>query len=1338
MSVAIIPRKDGPILSPDASPWYHVSMKSLLGASWARITIACLYLFGLGGLEAAEPLYEPKNLAAWCIVPFDNQKRTPEQRAAMVAKMGITKVAYDWRSKHVPEFEAEILAYKKHGIEYFAFWTQHDEAFRLFEKYQLHPQIWMMMSGKGDTQEAKIKSAAEGLLPTLAKATKIGSKVAIYNHGGWNGEPENMVAVCAYLKTHHAVTHIGIVYNLHHGHGHLARLDEALKLMLPHMLCLNINGMDIDGDAKGRKILPVGAGTQDLKVLRQVRASGYAGVIGILNHTSEDAEGRLLDNLDGLRWLVPQLDDLPPGSKPKYRTFGVGKPALAKPTLVVADEAPKGEPSLSVEFGKALRGGQVVEASPDAFRWPVSVEARVRLDSKQGFNIIVAGGPKSSPRHWELYSHSGTGFFSVYLPGRGGNFASTVDIADGKWHDVLASLDDQAVTLWVDGKVVLQRAPAPFRDSPVPAQLAFGRLVEGGIGCDGLVDDVRISRGTVKPRKVEGPRLPMDDTIGLWSFDELGAATPRPPVPPIAAFVPERAPLRPEMDPHGGHPVNRDRIFDFYAKQGIALANVTPKPVLISSYPGLDGGKQGHWGNQNDAVTWKDGRWAASDLGNLFSGVLRVDGLIVPKAVWVRKGDEAAAFDPETLSFRARWRGGFVKLSSTRHGFASAPAVDGKTYARDQAALKMAGARYLGFYRYGEEVIFAYEQDGRRRLVSAWQADEAALEPLTRGGPARWPNELTTRITRSDQKPFAVDTIGVPFNNPYGTLFFLSGIDFLPDGSAAVSTMTGEVWMVRGLAGDTVTWRRYATGLHHALGVKVVDGKILVLGRDQITRLHDLNGDGEADFHECLFNRYTTSPGGHDFVVGLERDDIGRFYTASGNQGLLRLTLPDKVEVLATGLRNPNGVGITPDGRFITSSVQEGDWTPSSAICLVEAGFSQGAHFGGGGPKEGKAPTPPLLYLPRGEDNSSAGQLFLGANRWPALAGDGNLVHFSFGTGSAWTVSRQKVGGLWQGAAQRLTGAFRSGAQNGRFNPADGHLYVVGMQGWGSYSPDDGCLQRVRHVGGTPVLIGHEVHENGVVLKFDSPVRASERAKAFAQAWNYRYGRSYGSPEYSVRHPGAVAHDILEVDGVHADDSGRTIFVHLPQLLTCSQLHVRLGDDVDVFLSAHALGEPYKDFPGYRSIAKQPTHTHVAPATGSGKGRSVRWETELCGPDPVVLKIQAGSALNYLQAELKAKAGRAVALTFENPDVMPHNWVLVKPGAEERVGVAAALMVSLPDGMDRHYVPESADVIVHTRILEPGKKTTIYFTAPNEPGRYPYLCSFPGHAQLMRGVLVVE
>ena len=287
---------------------------------------ALFFVFTLpfaGLLESvrADDLFGKANLAAWCIVPFDAKKRSPEQRAKMVAEMGISRIAYDWREEHVPEFEREIIAYQKHGIEFFAFWGQHDEAFQLFRKYKLSPQLWIMIGEEGETREEKIRNAATKLLPLLKIADELGSRVGIYNHGGWGGEPENMVAVCQYLQKNHATDNIGIVYNLHHGHSHLDRLPAAIKTMKPFLLCLNLNGMDQGGEEKGRKILPLGVGTEDVKVLQQIRASGYNGPLGILNHTDEDAKERLLDNLDGLNWLLPQLDGTPPDGKLKYRTW---------------------------------------------------------------------------------------------------------------------------------------------------------------------------------------------------------------------------------------------------------------------------------------------------------------------------------------------------------------------------------------------------------------------------------------------------------------------------------------------------------------------------------------------------------------------------------------------------------------------------------------------------------------------------------------------------------------------------------------------------------------------------------------------------------------------------------------------------------------------------------------------------------------------------------------------------------------------------------------------------------------------------------------------------------
>ncbi|MEW6305935.1 MAG: PQQ-binding-like beta-propeller repeat protein [Verrucomicrobiota bacterium] len=271
---------------------------------------------------ASVDLFARTNLVAWCIVPFDAKKRGPAERADMVHRLGFTKVAYDWRAEHVPTFEQEILAYKKHGLEYFAFWSNHDEAFKLFTKHGLHPQIWQTApSPNAPTQEERVKLAAKQMLPPAERARQVGGKLGLYNHGGWGGEPENLVAVCRYLREQHGMSHAGIVYNLHHGHDHVDRFAEALALMKPYLLCLNLNGMTRDGEKAGKKILPLGQGELDLQLLRIIRDSGWRGPVGILGHTQNDVEEQLLDNLDGLEWLVKQLDGKPAGPKPQPRTM---------------------------------------------------------------------------------------------------------------------------------------------------------------------------------------------------------------------------------------------------------------------------------------------------------------------------------------------------------------------------------------------------------------------------------------------------------------------------------------------------------------------------------------------------------------------------------------------------------------------------------------------------------------------------------------------------------------------------------------------------------------------------------------------------------------------------------------------------------------------------------------------------------------------------------------------------------------------------------------------------------------------------------------------------------
>jgi lysophospholipase L1-like esterase/azurin len=106
--------------------------------------------------------------------------------------------------------------------------------------------------------------------------------------------------------------------------------------------------------------------------------------------------------------------------------------------------------------------------------------------------------------------------------------------------------------------------------------------------------------------------------------------------------------------------------------------------------------------------------------------------------------------------------------------------------------------------------------------------------------------------------------------------------------------------------------------------------------------------------------------------------------------------------------------------------------------------------------------------------------------------------------------------------------------------------------------------------------------------------------------------------------------------------------------------------------------------------------------------------------------------------EFKVKAGAPVKLTFENPDVTPHNLLVVQPGAADEVGMAGNEMAKLPDGMARGFVPDNPKILQRTKLLNQGTEETLRFKAPSEPGRYPYICTFPGHWLVMKGEMVVE
>jgi glucose/arabinose dehydrogenase len=425
----------------------------------------------------------------------------------------------------------------------------------------------------------------------------------------------------------------------------------------------------------------------------------------------------------------------------------------------------------------------------------------------------------------------------------------------------------------------------------------------------------------------------------------------------------------------------------------------------------------------------------------------------------------------------------------------------------------------------------------------------------------RW-QPITTRGQRGfDNAAYVIDTLTVPYDNPWKALFFTSGVDFLPNGDAAVCTIHGDVWLVSGIddALQKLTWRRFATGLFQPLGLRVRNGKIHVLGRDQITVLHDENSDGEADFYESFWNQVQTSTGGHDYVTSLDMDANGNFYYVDP-KGVHRVSSDGaKMETLAGGWRNPNGMGVSSDGRIITVAPQQGDWTPSSSICEAKPG----GWYGYAGPRvtpdRPLGFDPPLCWIPHRVDNSGGSQLWVTSDRWGPLRD--HFLHFSFGRCAQFLVLREVVDGVSQGAIVPLPGRFLSGAMRGAFNPRDGQLYVVGSRGWQTSAVRDGCLQRVRYTGGT-VLVPTEfhVHTNGLRLHFVVPLdrATAEDAGSYALThWNYRYAKQYGSKDYLPSDPAKEGRESLDVRSAKLLPNGCSVFLEIAGLRPVMQFEVR-------------------------------------------------------------------------------------------------------------------------------------------------------------------------------------
>ena len=490
-----------------------------------------------------------------------------------------------------------------------------------------------------------------------------------------------------------------------------------------------------------------------------------------------------------------------------------------------------------------------------------------------------------------------------------------------------------------------------------------------------------------------------------------------------------------------------------------------------------------------------------------------------------------------------------------------------------------------------------------------------------------WPETVETAGKLSDKagEPYVVDDVKLPVTNPWKAQMFTSAFDFLPDGRAVVSTFHGDVFIATGIDDklEKVTWRRFASGLYHALGLKVVNGEIYVTCRDGVWKLRDTNGDGECDTYEVFNFDLMVTKNFHEFTFDLQTDAAGNFYVIKagpvrkGGRGfdeicdhhgaLLKISADGKKsELFASGFRAPNGIAISPAGQLTTGD-NEGTWTPVCRLNWIKQGG-----FYGVPPLAHRTSEPtdydrPLCWFPKEVDNSSGGQVWVTSDKFGPWKG--RLLHLSYGMCSLFGVLPQEVTfngqPQMQGGGARFNVNFASGAMRARFNPQDGQLYVTGLRGWQTTATQNGCFQRVRYTGAaTRMPIALAATKKGIKLDFTCEIDAKSAADAGnwnIEVWNYVWSSAYGSPEVSTLDTKVAAtelgndgklqfskaqmserkHDPLVVKSATVSADRRSVFLEIADLRPAMQMQlkydIKAGDGVElrgqVINTIHALAE---------------------------------------------------------------------------------------------------------------------------------------------------------------------
>lgn len=634
---------------------------------------------------------------------------------------------------------------------------------------------------------------------------------------------------------------------------------------------------------------------------------------------------------------------------------------------------------------------------------------------------------------------------------------------------------------------------------------------------------------------------------------------------------------------------------------------------------------------------------------------------------------------------------------------------------------------------------------------------------------------------------------------PEGVLLEVGGMAMLPDGRLAVSTRRGEIWLVENPAGGRPWFKLFASGLHEPLGLAWKDGALYTAQRAELTRIVDSDGDDRADGFEtvctwpltgnyCEYNHGPIIGKDGNFYINLNLADNGMsnmepFFGEMGSHSdwrgwMVRVSPDGKFEPYAAGLRSPAGIGKNADGDIFYSENQ-GGWVGTGYISYVKKGdfFGHPSSLKSAGEpgstvhlKPSDIPTDePMLH----EAVKKVPGMKLPSVRFPhgilgistsSIIADASGAFGPFFKDQVFVgdeghpiISRvflERINGEYQGVVFPFREGFMSGILRTEWG-LDKSMYVgMSDRGWNSSGPERWGLQRLVWTGKTPFEIKTvKAMPDGFVLEFTLPVKkeSAENPDSYQVAgFDYLYHMKYGSEVQDKKDcllkAIKVAPDGLSVRLVL--DGLREGYIHE---IKCPGILSETGTGLLHNFGYYSLNNIPKgngmDIKEKGVIPVSEKKLTSADNSNAAKADVSEEETTLAkhvtkmpaswvnGPDRT-LTLGTVPGLKFDAGEFTVRPGEKIQLVFNNNDDMQHNWLLVAPGAVDEIG-KAALDLGLK-GANMQYVPVSGKVLYHTGLLQPRSKETIYFIVPEKQGKYPYVCTYPGHYLFMRGILNVK